>query len=948
MPTTPSTTTTTEQAASSSQAPSSTTSSRPCGGALRSLVLAIVGAYMVLVVDKPLLPESIPQPVLKIWNEVRQVLINVLKSIAELVDSSSSTSTDGKAKKPKPDGGKSDFDRIPELNSNGDLQQALSEDEFVFVMFYADWCGHCRNMKPAFAKLYNDYQNDPSQYNAAIYRVNHPDNGVNFHSLNVKGYPTLYLISNDAKGNLEIKKYEGYRTFTSMKKFIQDFAQKTTDGGKKPKPDDEKVKFERIPELNSTAELEQVVAKNQYAFVMFYADWCGHCNRMKPAFAKLYNDYQNNPSQYNAAIYRVNHPVNGENFHSLNVKGYPTLYLISNEGYLETKKYEGDRTFTSMKKFIQDFAQKTTDRGKKPKPDDDKVKFERIPELNSTAELEQVGGKNQYAFVMFYADWCGHCNRMKPAFAKLYSDYQNNPSQYNAAIYRVNHPDNGENFHSLNVKGYPTLYLISNEEYLETKKYEGDRTFASMKKFIQDFAQKTTDGGKKPKPGDDKVKFEHIPELNSTAELEQVVAKNHYAFVMFYADWCGHCTNFKPTFAKLYKRYQNNPSQYNAAIYRVNHPDNQRKFDPNIVAGYPTLLMISKNNKGALKTKQYKGVRSIESMEKFIQDYSQKTTLSTSGQVKNHIKKNPVTFVVYSPTIEVFDTLSSELSDIEPDNAIYTSSISDIFPEEEKNFPNGAILLVKDGSFVKKIETGVNYHLILHITKNGALTTLEVLRSFLGKVTNFNLPIVLVRSLSESHSRDLNDVLTSQEFYSKAIAFTLPSADHDLLHQLNVPLQKESDCMKIFIYNSPKSYGVCFKTASSSADFKEGFKTALKSFSESPQIATNSVQSVSSSENNPIVLDKDDLKNFVEKNPKTLLFVYSEIQKVSAFQTLQFPSDVIAARYFVFMPESMDKKALGISLKKGETSKLFYFVNGKNSGSTTKLTQADVDKLINA
>lgn len=81
------------------------------------------------------------------------------------------------------------------------------------------------------------------------------------------------------------------------------------------------------------------------------------------------------------------------------------------------------------------------------------------------------------AFVLFYADWCGHCQNFKPEYEK-FADV----AQF-IKVYAVNSGDNEEFIEKLTgtpaeVKGFPTLYLYANGEPVST--YDGERTWQKL------------------------------------------------------------------------------------------------------------------------------------------------------------------------------------------------------------------------------------------------------------------------------------------------------------------------------------------------------------------------------------------------------------------------------------------------------------------------------------
>lgn len=57
------------------------------------------------------------------------------------------------------------------------------------VMFYAPWCGYCKQMKPDYSKAATELKPD---YVIAAIDVNKPENGIVRRQYNISGFPTIY------------------------------------------------------------------------------------------------------------------------------------------------------------------------------------------------------------------------------------------------------------------------------------------------------------------------------------------------------------------------------------------------------------------------------------------------------------------------------------------------------------------------------------------------------------------------------------------------------------------------------------------------------------------------------------------------------------------------------------------------------------------------------------
>jgi thiol-disulfide isomerase/thioredoxin len=84
----------------------------------------------------------------------------------------------------------------------------LKEPQCAIVLFYADWCGHCNNLKPVYAKF-----SDAAQF-IEIAAVDTDANKALMEKisdkLNITGFPTLIKYSNgEPVGELEARDYAG-------------------------------------------------------------------------------------------------------------------------------------------------------------------------------------------------------------------------------------------------------------------------------------------------------------------------------------------------------------------------------------------------------------------------------------------------------------------------------------------------------------------------------------------------------------------------------------------------------------------------------------------------------------------------------------------------------------------------------------------------------------------
>lgn len=87
-------------------------------------------------------------------------------------------------------------------------------------------------------------------------------------------------------------------------------------------------------------------------FTLYYADWCPHCQAVKPAFQEFGKNGFVTIAGRNVGVRMVQPEKEPEKAKGKNIKGYPTFMLETADG--KSVEYQGDRTPEGYLKFLME------------------------------------------------------------------------------------------------------------------------------------------------------------------------------------------------------------------------------------------------------------------------------------------------------------------------------------------------------------------------------------------------------------------------------------------------------------------------------------------------------------------------------------------------------------------------------------------------------------------
>ena len=94
--------------------------------------------------------------------------------------------------------------------------------------------------------------------------------------------------------------------------------------------------------------------QKKFAFVEFYAPWCGHCKSLEPIWEELGEIFKDSED---IIIAKIDATVN--QIDSVRIPGYPSLLLF--QGAMINTPFKGERTLDGILDFLKDQGIKVKD-----------------------------------------------------------------------------------------------------------------------------------------------------------------------------------------------------------------------------------------------------------------------------------------------------------------------------------------------------------------------------------------------------------------------------------------------------------------------------------------------------------------------------------------------------------------------------------------------------------
>ncbi|KAK7866488.1 hypothetical protein R5R35_014353 [Gryllus longicercus] len=455
----------------------------------------------------------------------------------------------------------------------------------TMVMFYAPWCGFCKQLKPEYSAAATELKGHSV---LAAIDVNRPENSFLRQHYNITGFPTLLYYES---GNKKFV-YEGENNKNAIVTFM-----------KNPSKPPEKPKETEWSETDSlvvhltTENFDKVIKEEPSVLVMFYAPWCGHCKKMKPEYEKAAERLKEEkiPGILAALDATKESTIAGR----FNIRGYPTVK------YFKNGEVAFDANVRDVSKIVEFMREP---REPPPPPPPEQPWSDEVSEVVHLTDetFKPFLKKKKHVLTMFYAPWCGHCKKAKPEFTRAAEKFKDDPKVEFAAV-------DCTTFSSicstLDVKGYPTFKYFHYYNK-ETRSYNGGR-------MENDFTNFMNDPLKVSAPPDSGDSWSHLEgaefvPLLTDSTFDTQLRSGQPMLVMFYVPWCGYCKRLKPEFSLAAKQLKDEgvPGIL-AAVDVQSNTALQERYD---IRSFPTLKYF----KDGKYITDYNGNRVISSLKDFL------------------------------------------------------------------------------------------------------------------------------------------------------------------------------------------------------------------------------------------------------------------------------------------------------------------------------------------
>ena len=203
-----------------------------------------------------------------------------------------------------------------------------------------------------------------------------------------------------------------------------------------------------------------------------------------------------------------------------------------------------------------------------------------MPRINKVG-LNPQGDKID--IMLFKADWSGHCTAFKPTWEQLKNSFN---KKFNFITY--DHANDTDMITQMKVSSFPTIIFKDGKE---TQIYNGPREYEVLEPLLSNL-----------------VKIDlHANNLNKYNN-EMTGGSSKKDIILFKAEWCGHCNQFKSTWSQLKNVFN---KKFNFITY--DHAKDSDIMKTLKVDSFPTIMF-----KNGQAYTSYDGSRKYEEMHTIL------------------------------------------------------------------------------------------------------------------------------------------------------------------------------------------------------------------------------------------------------------------------------------------------------------------------------------------
>ncbi|RLM86728.1 hypothetical protein C2845_PM04G17660 [Panicum miliaceum] len=236
---------------------------------------------------------------------------------------------------------------VLQLNPNNFKSKVLNSNGVVLVEFFAPWCGHCKQLAPAWEKAAGVLKGVATV--AALDADAHQPLAQEY---GIRGFPTIKVFVPgkppvDYQGARDVKPIVEF-ALSQVKALLRDRLNgKASSGssGKASGGSSEKNEPSASVELNSRNFDELVIKSKDLWIVEFFAPWCGHCKKLAPEWKKAAKKLKGQ-----VKLGHVDCDAEKSLMSKYKVEGFPTI-LVFGADKESPFPYQGARVASAIESF---------------------------------------------------------------------------------------------------------------------------------------------------------------------------------------------------------------------------------------------------------------------------------------------------------------------------------------------------------------------------------------------------------------------------------------------------------------------------------------------------------------------------------------------------------------------------------------------------------------------